>query len=123
MMIVNIVCKKNTRLNTGLFFESEGRKTKPIQYTENQKLLLRKLQRKSTDDSKLVFVTGPPGSGKTMVACKNAFKQLNNMEIDKFMLIESGDLDNLNGQIILLEVSNQNQDEIKNSYRFFAYAK
>ena len=48
---------------------------------------------------------------------------LNNMEINKFMLIESGDLDNLNGQIILLEVSNQNQDEIKNSYRFFAYAK
>ena len=44
------------------------------------------LSRNRTDDSKLVFVTGPPGSGKTMVACKNAFKQLNNMEIDKIVI-------------------------------------
>ena len=83
-MILKIVCKKNVKPD--LFFETGCKSRRTVKYTENQKLLLHKLERKSTDDSRLVFVTGPPGSGKTMVACKNAFKKLSNMEISKIVI-------------------------------------
>ena len=58
-----------------------------MKLTENQKQLMLSLNRDVRDsNSKLVFVTGPAGTGKTMITCKKAFEKLNNNDVDKIVI-------------------------------------
>ena len=58
-----------------------------MKLTQNQKQLMRSLNHNVRDsDSKLVFVTGPAGTGKTMLTCKKAFEKLNHNDVDKIVI-------------------------------------
>ena len=68
--------KQNTRLHDT-----------DLRLTKNQKILIRSLNHNVRDsNSKLVFVTGPAGTGKTMLTCKKAFEKLNNNDVDKIVI-------------------------------------
>ena len=63
------------------------RKEISLEFTVNQKKLLTQLNDKVRfNDSKLVVVTGPAGSGKTMLLCKKAFEMLRHEDVDKVLI-------------------------------------
>jgi phosphate starvation-inducible PhoH-like protein len=65
-----------------------GYEPSKIKFTPNQKKLNRAIDTglKNENQSKLVFVSGPAGSGKTMILCKKAFQKLETHEFRKIIL-------------------------------------